>query len=80
MGGFSFLVSLRLHRVMMAWAGSTTLSVSCIPERGGCVLLRLCVIRKKKGEWGSHSPDWRDEKCVSARKRVTLFSQTTIDC
>lgn len=57
MGGFSFfLVSLRLRRVMMAWAGSTTFSVSCIPERGGCVLLRLWIIRKSRANGGAIRP------------------------
>lgn len=51
MGGFSFLVSLRLRRVMMAWAGSTTLSVSCMPERG----MRASAFvyhQKKEGRMG----------------------------
>lgn len=51
MGGFSFLVSSRLRRVMMAWASSTTLSVSCIPERGDACFC-VCVSSEKRRAHG----------------------------
>lgn len=56
MGGFSFLVSLRLRRVMMAWAGSTTLSVSRILERGDACFCVCVSLEKRRANGGAIRP------------------------
>lgn len=69
MGGFSFLVSLRLRRVMMAWAGSTTLSVNCIPERGDACFCVCGSLEKRRANGGAIRPTG-EMKNASLRENV----------